>query len=383
MKIKQLLVLTLIAAILVAAAKLATRKPSATGGSPVGAKVLPALAINDVQTIDIRTPDATATVARVDGLWRVTNHHNYPADFGKIRDLLTKLADLKTLQSVRATPQQRRELHLQSDPGIDSAEQPAILDLKDKTGKSLETLSLGKERQRPSSGPQPEPYGSFPDGRFIATSKGAIHLVGDTLSEAIATPRQWMDEDFVSVKPEDIASIEISGATNGAISLKRASGTTDFTLPTIPDGKEADAPGLTRLTSALNYTRFDDIADPAAAPASLGLDKPVTFIARTFKGETYTVTIGRSSPPDSQYYARLSVAFTPPPTPTGADATNQTAKAQADLNEKLAADTKRLSTKLAPWIYRLNSYSAESLVMGYADLLKDKPKPEEKKPEAN
>jgi hypothetical protein len=383
MKTKQLLFLTLVAALLVGAAKLSTKKPTATGGAQVGSKVLPALAINDIQTLDIRTPNATATVARVDGIWRVVNHHNYPADFGKIRDLLTKLADLKTLQSVRATTRQRRELHLQSDPGIDAAEQPAILDLKDKAGKSMETLLLGKERQRPSASQQPEPYGGAPDGRFIATGKGAIHLVGDTLSEVVAIPRQWMDEDFISVKPEEVSSIEISGTTNGNVVMKRSAGTIDFTLPAIPEDKETDAPGLTRLASALSYIRFDDIADPGTAPGTMGLDKPVTFVAHTFKGETYTVTIGRSTTPDTQYYARFAVAFIPPPAPTGADATNQAAKAQAELNEKLDADTKRLSAKIAPWTYRLNTYAAESFTMGYADLLKDKSTTEEKKPETN
>lgn len=383
MKGKQLLLLTIVAAILVGAAMLSMNKQSKHAATPAGGKALPGLAINDINSIAIKAPSETATVARVDGIWRVVNRYDYPADFGKIRDLLTKLADLKTLQSVRATVQQRRELHLAQGSGQDAAEQPTILDLRDKAGKPIETILLGKERVRPSATPEPDPYGSFPDGRYIATGKGALILVGDTLAEATPSPRAWMDEECLSVKPEDIAAIDVSGTTNGAIALTRTSGAAAFTLPSIPEGKEADSANLTRLSSALNYFRFEDIADPATTAATMGLDKPITFVARTFKGETYTATVGRSAAPDSKYYARFAVAFTPPPAPTGADATNQTARVQAEQNDKLAADTKRLAAKLGPWTYILNSYAAESLSMGYADLLKEKTKPEEKKTESN
>jgi len=382
MKIKQLLLLALAAAILIGLAIQSTKRQSKSAITAIGGKALPGLDVNDINAIDIVSPTATANVARVDGIWHVSNHFNYPADFGKIRDLLTKLADLKVLQAVRATKQQRRELHLVTGPGTDAGDQPTVIDLKDAAGKSQATLLLGKERMRQSPNPEPSPYGDFPDGRFLATGKGDIFLVGDTLSEAVTSPRAWMDEEFISVKPEDIAYIEVSGTTNGAVVLSRPVGGKDFVLPHVPKGKEADESKLTRLTSALNYIRFEDVADPATTVATMGLDKPVSFVARTFKGETYNVTLGHSAAPDSKYYARFSVSFAPPPAPDGAAGTNQAAKVQAEQNDKLAADTQRLSAKLAPWTYQLDTYAAESLAMGFGDLLKDEPKPEEKKAEA-
>lgn len=378
---KHLLLLTIVAAILVGMAMLSTQKQAKASSSAVGGKAIPGLAINNIQTIEIKAPASTVTVAKVDGIWRVANRHNYPADFDKIRELLTKLADLKTLQSIRATEQQRRELHLIPGSTSDALTQPTILDLKDASGKSLETLLLGKERMRPSANPEASPYDSFPDGRFIATSKGNILLVGDALPEAVTTPRSWMDEEFIKVKSEDIASIEISGSTKGAILLTRANSNSEFTIPHVPEGKEADATKLSRLTSTLNDLKFEDIATPGTPDEKMGLNKPITFIARTFKGESFTITIGQATAPESKYYARFAASFSAPPAAAGTDTTNQLVTAQAALNEKSAADTKILSDKLSPWTYILDSYNAEALSMGFTDLLKDKPKPEEKKSE--
>lgn len=383
MKGKQLLILTLIAAILTGLAMFLSTKRPAHSGVVVGKKVLPSLRVNDIQALEISSASETVTVTRTDGIWRVVNRHNYPADFGKIRDLLTKLADLKVLQSVRATVQQRRELHLLHGPAADASEQPTVLNMKDAAGQPVETLLLGKERIRPSASPDPSPYGNFPDGRFIATGKGKIFLVGDTLTEAVTAPRSWMEDELLSIKPEDIASIEVNGATNGTIMLTRTNGNASFTLPEIPDGKVADESSLTRLSSSLSYLRFEDIADPSAAMDSTGLEKPVTFIARTFNGAAYTVSVGRSAAPDRKYYARFSVSFSSPLPSVAADSSNRIDKAQVTANEKLAADTKRLAAKLTPWTYILNAYTAESFTMGYGNLLKDKPKPAENKTEAS
>lgn len=381
MKGKHLLLLTVVAAILVGMALLTTRKQDKASSTAIGSKVIPGLAINDIQTVEIKATASSVTVAKIDGIWRVANRHNYPADFGKIRELLTKLADLKTLQSIRATEQQRRELQLLPGSTSDALTQPTILDLKDASGKSRETLLLGKERMRPSSSPEASPYDNFPDGRFIATSKGNIVLVGDALSEAVTTPRSWMDEEFVKVPSENLASIAISGSTNGTILLTRTNGNSEFTIPHIPEGKEADSAKLSRLTSALNYLRFEDIATPGTPDDKTGLDKPITFTAKTFNGESYTITIGHSSAQESKYFARVAASFTAPPAAANTNITNQLATAQAAQNEKSATDAKILSDKLAPWTYILDSYSAESLTMGFADLLKDKPKSEEKKSE--
>lgn len=381
MKGKSLVILTFVAIVLVALAVVSNKRQSVRNKVVIGQKVLPSLAINDVQSISIEAPSATATVARIDGLWRVPSRYNYPADFEKIRTLLTKLAELKSLRTVRATQQQRQELHLAQAGAATADATPTVIALKDASGKPIEMLLLGKERMRAHGGVETSPYGSFPDGRFVATSKGSIHLVGDTLLDAAPNARSWMDEEFATLNADDILSIEVNGTTNGAISLARARGGEPFTLPSVPSGKETDSSKLARLTSALSYLRFEDVADPATPASATGLDRPVSFIAKTAKGVTCTLKIGHLPAAGSKYYAKVALTFSAPPA-SAAGGTNTVAAAQAEQTAKTAEDTARLSQKLSPWIYVIGEYEAEALVMGYADLLKDKPATEAVKPDA-
>lgn len=373
MKGKQLATLAVAAVILLSLAVYSTKRTGTRTTVATSARLFPALAINDVQSIDIRAPSETVTVARVDGLWRVAERFQYPADFDKVRNLLNKLATVKSLRPMDANPQQRADLQLQQD-ATGTATRPTVITLRNASGAVMETLLLGKERIKEGEGAAP--HGGYPDGRFVATGKGDVHLVGDTLEEAITLPRSWMDEEFVHLPAEEILSIEVAGAAGGPVTLSRNSGLIPFTLPSIPDGKEADESKLSRLTSALAYLRFSDVADPKAEPASLGMEKPVRYTATTSKGVTCTVLLGQPVGPEGRQHATLSMTFTPPPPPADpAAATNGAAKAQAELDTRTAADVARLSARLKPWTYVLGKYEAESLMLGYSDLLKDKAAP--------
>ena len=379
MKAKQLFVLIVAALLLAGLAVWTSRKEArSTAPTDVGNKLLPALEanMNDVNAIVIRSASETATVARADGIWRVAGKFDYPADFTKVRELLTRLADLKILQSMRATPALLADLQLGATPTVEPGAQTAFIDLKDKDGKVLASLRAGKPHMRSTPGDeQTGPNGGYPDGRFVATGTDRILVVGDPLSELSATDKNWLDAELVNVASTDLTRIDITGATSGVVRLERQGTNPDWTLKDIPSGKEADTSKLPRVASALSFLRFDDIADPKLTPAQTGLDKPVTFQGRTAKGEVYTVRVGKSPQGDTRRYAAFAVTFEPPvvaPAPAGTNAV-ASAKAQAGEQAKTAAQVKQLDEKLGHWVYLLNSYQAEALCMGHDDLIKPKP----------
>jgi hypothetical protein len=383
MKIRQLVVLIVVAAVLIGLAVWSSRKESRrTAPAQIGAKALPGLdaKVNDVDAIVVRSATETARVARVDGTWRVTGKHGYPADFSKVRDLLIKLADLKVAQSLRATPALLKDL--QVDPSSAPERQALVIELLDKSGKSIASLRAGKTHMRSSPGEEMSPYGAYPDGRFVAAARDRVSLVAETLTEVSASDKNWMDSDLLNVNNGDLSHIEITGATTGVVRLDRPAAGGDLAVKDIPADKEADASKVSRVTSALSYLRFDDVADPTLTPAQTGLDKPVTFQAKTAKGQIYTVRVGKTPEGDSRRYAAFAIAHEAPPAPDPAD-TNAVAAAKAGAAEqaKLAADAKQLNAKLSPWVYLLNSYQTEALCMGQGDLLKTK-EPEKKAPEA-
>lgn len=387
MKGKQLIILIVVAAALAGLAVMTSRKEQqVTARVAIGSKVMPGLAtrLNDIKTVAIETPAATTQVARIDGVWRVPGKYNYPADFGKLRGLLNRLAELKALQALRTTPVERGDLRLLTDAdtgATNTATRATTLRFLDKDARTITSLHLGKNRNRPAPEGQEGPGGGYPDSRFVMTDMGQVLLVGETLQEADSRDKDWLDMDFLNVNSADIVAIQVTGSTNGDLQLSRPASGGEMELTTaIPSGKEVDSSKLGRTGSALGYLRFEDVADPALTRETTGLAKPVTYQARTAKGEIYTLRIGKGTGSDN-YYASVNVAFEAPPAPASpATGTNAVAaaKAQADANARTAEAVKLLNGKLSPWTYVLSQYSVEALTMGLGDVLKDKPKDEKK-----
>lgn len=345
-------------------------------------RVIPALVVNDVAGIVIQGAGVTTSVAQVDGIWRVKGRYNYPADFGRIRDLLNKLAELKVLRLLRTTPSERAELQLltAADPVVkDASQKAAILELAGKDGKALMRLYMGMQHSLQT---REEGMGGFPDSRFVMNEAGQVMLAGDPLQELVNPEQGWLDQEFINVNPLDIEEVQISGVTNG--SVQAIKGTTGGELKlqgVIPEGKEGDEAKLNRLASALSYLRFEDVADPGLADTETGFDQPVTCQARTAKGEVYTVLLGK--PVGALRYARVSVSFKAPASGIKASGpgTNQVdvIRKEAEINAATAARVKVLNDKVSPWIYLLNPMSVETLSLGFTDMIKEKPKPADAK----
>jgi hypothetical protein len=384
MNAKHLITLAGLAAVMAGLATWSSRKEiQKTEAASLGSKAFPSLQtqVNEITSIRIQSPAETATVTRVGGIWRVPGKWNYPADFGKIRDLLRKLADTKILQAVRTTPAERGELQLltSADTGATNREQCATrIQLLDSQGSAISSLYLGKTRSRP--GPE-SGMGGFPDSQFVMTEKGQASLIGDTFPEVTTRDKDWLDTDFLALT--DIIDIHVAGKPTGEIHATRATPADDLKVQgTLPENKEVDATKLSSLGSALSFLKFDDLVDPKLPPEKTGLDKPVIYKATSKKGEKITLRIGKSPAGDTKRYASVSVAFEAPslPAPSGSD-TNQAALAQAreKENTQTAASTKLLNDKFSPWIYLLSPETAETITQGFHDILKDKPKPQDQK----
>src|SRR5580698_658884 len=96
------LILVLVALALVGSAGLVLFKQHQESwnqpGARMGDKVLPDFRPNDVAAIHIKGASDVNLVHKND-LWRVSERSDYPANFGKISDLLIKLQGLKVVEA--------------------------------------------------------------------------------------------------------------------------------------------------------------------------------------------------------------------------------------------------------------------------------------------
>lgn len=383
MKAKTLVPLMAVAVILVVAAVRSTRTPTVSAERWVGKTVLENLPVNTIDRIVIQRQDETLNLIRKDNQWVVVNKFNYPATFGRIRDMLIRLSEMKIGQKLAVDDRQRQALQLMAAPSGGVSVAGTVVELN-AGGKAVATLAIGTDYVRKAGGDQAG-YGGYPDGKYISPDGGkSVYLVAENLDYA-PVPRDWLDPELANVAAPDIQSITITGEGRAMVHLKRDGETLR------PDGmKENEEPATEKigeLENALSYLTLEDVADPALDDAALGMAQPVKLEATTKNGEIYTVTVGGKAGSDSRY-VRIAAACAPKPeapAATTAD-TNMTAEAAAakdaerkaqetarrDLEERMAAKQKLHSG----WTYIISAYKADTFTLPRESLVKAKPAPE-------
>lgn len=334
-----------------------------SAGESIGGKLLPNFPINDVAQIEIQSGTNALTLARRDNLWRVRQRGDYPADFSKISDLLTKLADLKIVQSEDIGPSELGRFDLL--PTGSATNSGTQLAFKDQNGKTLASLLLGKKHMKQPSGGSQFDEG-WPDGRYVkAGDAKTVAVISDALDNAEPNAPSWLDKDFFKIENPKSVAVTFLEATN-SWKLIRASETNDWQLADVKPGEKLDSSKLYEVTSPFGSPSFDDVS-----PGAAGLTDASELTAQTFDGFNYTVKIGRKQNDD--YPLTLAVAADFPPEPAPAKDAKPADKAKLDADFK--ARQKTLADKLAKekqfenWTYSVPAYVVDPLLKPRAELL--------------
>ena len=96
MKTKTLISLAAIVCILGLTAFFLTReKTPQPGAAQMGDLFLPKLPVNEIASIAIASDQGAVHLSKSQTVWQVAERNGYPADFGKITDMVRKLSRLK------------------------------------------------------------------------------------------------------------------------------------------------------------------------------------------------------------------------------------------------------------------------------------------------
>ncbi len=137
-----------------------------SGGGGMGAKLLAGLPVNDVAQITIRQATGELNLVRKEDVWQVKERDGYKASFQSISDFLRKAVDLKVVQSEKAGPSQLPRLEL-LEPGKGTNGVGTLVEFRDKDGKPLRALLLGKKQVKKSEQASPFGGGECPVGRWV------------------------------------------------------------------------------------------------------------------------------------------------------------------------------------------------------------------------
>lgn len=386
MKTKQLIILLAVVAVLLVVAVLKNKKSNADWRDNDGTNTQTILSedfdTEIINAISIKSASGIINLAKGDKGWISKDRFDYPANIKELSSLIVDLTETKIAQTVPATKEQEADMKLTDDSGA------ITVALLDKDNKALKTIVFGKKHEKESEQPAMNMYGmsgNTPLGRYLKMEDGTCVLVANTFAVIDETAANWLDKDFFKIT--DIKSATLSENLKPVWTVSRETKSADFTIVgTIPDTKEPDSTKLNAIKNAFSWIRFNDVADPAAKPADIGMDKPKTLAVIDFDENIYTLTFGAQT--NGKQYMKVSVAWNGVTVrePAKDEKPEDKAKLDADFAKKIKDfqdKAKNLNDKLSPWTYEVGTNALSSVDKTLDDLLKDKPAPKtEDKPAA-
>jgi hypothetical protein len=338
-------------------------------GAKMGDKVLPNFQPNDVAAIRIKG-DAEVNVVHKNDLWRVAERNDYAASFGKITDILLKLAALKVVEANTVGPSQFARVNL-DEPG--SGPNGGILvEFKDSQGKVLEAVLLGKKHFKDQGEVSHALVSSDADGRYILLRQDptTVFLISDALVGLEPRPEVWVSKDFFKV---DGAKSITHTAPNAADSWKisRENDSAAWVLADAKPGEALDSKRPPMMLNSLSTASFSDVLSAGDA-AKAGLDNPVVVTVETFDHFTYNFKISPKLP-DESCLMTVNVSADIPTTRIIANEENPDTrkKLDAEFQEK----TKKLQDKyrqeqaLENWDYKVNAWILDSVTRSRGQIL--------------
>jgi hypothetical protein len=370
---RQQFVILLALAVVVGAAGLIVRQRSReswqSSSQSIGQKLLPHLAVNDIAQITVKAGTNELNLARRDNLWRVRERGDYPANFSDISQLLRKFADLKIAQTEDIGPSQLGRFEL-LPPGA-ATNTGTLVEFKDASGKTLNSVLLGKKHLRKAAADSPFGGESWPDGRYIKAGDAKnVAVISDALEEVQPAPERWLNKDFFHIEKPRVIAVQFPQATN-SWKLTRASETNDWQLAGARPGEKLDSSKLYSVTSPFSSPSFDDVLPGNTKPEISGLTNVTSLTVETFDGFTYAAKIGPER--DGHHPLTISVAAELPKERVAAKDEKPEDKTKLDKEfqdrQKALADKLAKEKALGAWIFQVPAYTVDSLLKTRGQLL--------------
>jgi hypothetical protein len=332
MNIKQIGILTVLAALAVGAAGYTLRVGSQGFATDKrGQVVFPGLVqrANDVASITIRDSERTYTIEkREDGFY--DKDSGYPAKADAFRDVVSGAALLSFEETKTADPTRYADLGL-ADPGAapDAVGRQVIL--RDAKGDVLASLIAGN-RDTTVGGAAGGSYIRLGDQKQTWLVRGEVR--------APVPQAAWFEINLVNIGRDALAGIRLSGGGLDEIVAVSEKKGDDLKITNAPEGRETDSGKVMRLSFMVDPISFQDVRKPKGEPAPDARRMEVT--SRNGYRVTYT-SIGDVG----EGWVRFAV-----------DATDDAGKAEAD----------ELRKKVAGFEFKLAQHEIDMLKWGLMDV---------------
>jgi hypothetical protein len=296
-------------------------------------RAFPALAarLGDVASVTLLRNGSTVTVVRDGDSWLVADTGNYPANAGKISQIVLAMADLTFVEPKTQKADLYPRLEVE-DPGKGKS---TLISVKDKSGGNIAEAIVGKRRYDRLGAGNDGVYLRRPGDPQAWLARGSLDPSGEISS--------WLDRRILDISEKRIAKVTLTQADGTKLVISRSGPDAKFTVEDAP----ADAKFKSETTTS----------GPAMALETLDLDdvKPVTELPVPDKD---VVTASFTTFDGLNIDVRL----------LDRDKTDWIAVSASGSGAAEAA-AKKIDEKLSRWTYAIPSYKANLLKTKLADLL--------------
>jgi hypothetical protein len=339
-------------------------------GQSVDSEPFAQLPVNTAEKLVIKSSKGAVTLQKVGDIWTVSERKGFPADFGKIRDLIRSLWEFKVVRPLEVGPSQFARLHI-LPPGQGDGS-GVELDLIATADKPIKTLIFGKSFGGAEGGQEDE-EGPTDSGRFVydPSEKDKVYLGKESFYTVDPSPQNWIDKDFI--KPEGIKEVtRDSSPTGEGWKISRKDDKAQWELVDAKPGETLKAETFSSLT---NFApSFADVKTADAPDSETGLKQPVTVNLATFDGFKYTFEIGGPGPEQS-HFLRFKVSADLPSTRTAEpnESPDDKKKKDEEFSKQQEALKARLAAeeKLQNWIFQVEDFAVEPFLKPRKDILKE------------
>lgn len=296
---------------------------------------------NDVDNLQITRADGAegaegVTIRRNGDAWTVTSKDDYPADFGKLRQLIIALADARIVEEKTSNPEQYERLGV-ADP--------------DAGGNGTKVLAGGQDFAFEVI------VGNSAQGDFCyarVPNQATSYLI-DKKPDIPQSSSDWLLPDILDVSAERIRSVSIAHADGEKIVIEKAAkDDADYSVVDVPQGRELSYASVGNgIAGALAKLELEDVRARRDGATE------TTVVYTTWDGLQITAAV--STDEDTDWVAFAVAAADPAPEAEEASPDVTVAGAQS---EALALDT-----HLSPWQYRLPDYKKNLLQRRWDDIL--------------
>ena len=401
MKPNQLIISVATLAVLGGVAFLAKRsgnKADTPAAELRGSMVVDPNSLNDIKGIQLKDAEAEVNLTRKNNQWVVADRDDLPADAGRVRSLLVKLSETPVIQAMEAGESQNERMELLPPDGDGDADYKATqVTFKKEDGSELSHVRIGKSKSASSGNAlnaQDPMAGGGKMSRYLRTSArpDLVLEVSDNFSDKLSGSGwpygfsgidvkvgDWLDkESFIDIKKIKSVAIAFKEEGKEGYTLTRESDTADFTIDSVPEGKELDASKVSSLKTVLSgaSSKYDDVLTKEGGE-KLDLSKAITATISTFEGFTYTIEIGPKDEDANNTPIRFTVAGEFETERKPEEGKEETEEEKKTADETFQKELKEKQDKLAKekglegrW-FAMPNYRVDPMLKPKADIIKD------------